>query len=127
MDQKEQSRLLVSTFTVASTLTVYFTDVSISVSSDSVWALVIGILLVALTISAIFSFLYILLKGYELRYEKKDKPSITPPHHLIHSLACLVLPELPAVCEAAGYKTSCQAYTLKGDVFCQRGHITIHR
>lgn len=70
MQNKDQSRLLIATFIVATSIAVFFSDAKINVEPSSGWGYVVGVALFSLLISSALSFLYIICKGYELRHKE---------------------------------------------------------
>ena len=81
--KNDQSRIAVSAFIVATTLTVMATSFPIpSVAIVPVTAILMGLL-----ITALFAFLFILAKGYELRYSRKKENFIDKYNYILYNLA----------------------------------------
>lgn len=73
MDKRDQTRLLISTFIIATAVAMYFSDATIPVQQGSVAFYVVAILFMSVLVSASLSFLYVMSKGYEFRYQQDDK------------------------------------------------------
>lgn len=70
-DRDDEKRLVVSTFIVATTIALMFSQTTIEADRNSWLTYIIGTLLIGLCTSAIFAIIHIMTKGYELRYSKK--------------------------------------------------------
>jgi MFS family permease len=80
---KDPSRLAVAIFIVATTLTIMATNFQIPTE----FIIPIAALLMGLILTAIFAFLYILAKGYELRYGKKKDNVIDRYNYILYNFA----------------------------------------
>lgn len=95
-DREESNRLLIATFIVGTAVAVYFSNATLPVDKDSWQGFVVATLIVSLLISASLALLYVLARGYKLRY-KKNRNTIVDrySHHLydasIHSYTWIIL------------------------------------
>ena len=82
-DTSETARIAIAVFIVATMLTVVAADFSIPT------ALLIpaGAFLLGLIVTAVLAFMYILAKGYELRYKVKKRNVIDKYHYILYNLA----------------------------------------
>jgi|GEM_PF-2118791 len=81
--KNDPSRLAVAIFIVATTLTIMATSFAI----PSALVIPVAAFLLGLIITAILAFLYILAKGYELRYRKKGDNIIDKYNYILYNLA----------------------------------------
>ena len=70
-DRDDEKRLVISTFIIATTIALMFSQTTIEVDRSSWLTYVIGTLLIGLCTSAAFAVVHIMTKGYELRHSKK--------------------------------------------------------
>lgn len=92
-EKREQNRLLIATFIVATTVAIFFSDIDVSINPESIWPPFVGALLASLFVSAGFSFFYILCRGYELRYDKPKKEGlIKKTSYKLYNLSILCYP-----------------------------------
>jgi membrane protease YdiL (CAAX protease family) len=82
-DKNDSIRIAISAFIVATTLTLFATEVKIPNSI----AIPAGALMIGASISSIFAVLFILAKGYELRYKSSGKNFIDKSNYLLYNLA----------------------------------------
>lgn len=82
-DRDDQNRLLIATFIVATTFTVMATHVPI----PKLFFIPAGAFLIGLIITAVLAFVFILAKGYELRYGSKNKNLVDRYNYLLYNLA----------------------------------------
>ena len=80
---KDPSRLAVAIFIVATTLTIMATNFQI----PTVFIIPIAAFLLGLILTAILAFLYILAKGYELRYGKRKDNVIDRYNYILYNFA----------------------------------------
>lgn len=81
--KNDPSRLAIAVFIVATTLTVSATHFSV----PSFLFIPLGMFALGLIVSAILAFLFILAKGYELRYGKKKDNLIDRFNYILYNLA----------------------------------------
>ncbi len=81
--KNDPSRLVIAVFIVATTLTIFASDYSV----PTILLIPVGTFLWGLIVSSILAFLFILAKGYELRYEKKSENIIDRFNYVLYNLA----------------------------------------
>lgn len=81
--ENDPSRLAITVFIVATTLTIMATHFTV----PSFLFIPLGVFLLGLIVSAILAFLFILAKGYELRYGKKKNNLIDKYNYILYNLA----------------------------------------
>lgn len=81
--KKDPSRLAVAVFIVATTLTISTTHVTV----PTFLFIPIGMFLLGLIVSAILAFLFILAKGYELRYRKRRNNIVDSYNYILYNSA----------------------------------------
>lgn len=79
----DQSRLAIAVFIVATTLTILASNYSI----PSILLMPLGMFLWGLIVSAVLAFLFILAKGYELRYGKEKNNLVDRYNYILYNSA----------------------------------------
>lgn len=80
-DTNESNRIAIAVFIVATTLALLTTEIYL----PSVLILPVGALLVGLIVTSILAFLFILAKGYELRYRKEELNFIDKYNYVLYN------------------------------------------
>lgn len=81
--KNDPSRLTVAIFIVATTLTILATNFAV----PSVLTIPVGAFLLGLIITAVLAFMFILAKGYELRYGKKKDNIVDRYNYILYNFA----------------------------------------
>jgi len=81
--KNDPSRLAIAVFIVATTLTILTSNYSV----PSIILIPLGMFLWGLIVSAVLAFLFILTKGYELRYGKNKNNLIDKYNYILYNLA----------------------------------------
>ena len=81
--KNDSNRLAIAIFIVATTITIMTTKVLIPTSL----IVPMGAFLMGLIVTAILAFLFILAKGYELRYKKKKDTLVDKYNHILYNSA----------------------------------------
>ncbi len=81
--KNDSNRLAIAIFIVATTITIMTTRVLIPTSL----ILPMGAFLMGLIVTAVLAFLFILAKGYELRYKKKKDTLVDKYNHILYNSA----------------------------------------
>lgn len=82
-NKKDPTRIAISVFIVATTLTLF----AISIEIPSFFIIPAGTLLIGALVSSLFALLFILTKGYELRYKNSKTNFIDKNNYILYNLA----------------------------------------
>ena len=84
---EESNRLLIATFIVGTAVAVYFSNAILPVEAGTWQAFIVSALIVSLLASAALAFIYLLVRGYKLRYKKKSNNFIDKYGHIFYDLS----------------------------------------
>lgn len=81
--QRDQSRLLVSTFIVGTTVAIMVSQSTITIDANSMQLVILGAAVLGLLTSSLFACLFIMAKGYELRYRTNPQQKFIDKYNFI--------------------------------------------
>ena len=84
-DKKDEARLLIATFIIATTFAFLAMQVKTSWLENELFKAIILLVVIAMVVSSVASFIFIITKATELKYNLKKKLMVHPAWHAIHT------------------------------------------